>query len=185
MDSELNRSQQDGKAGAVDLFVEIEDGKKIQIEIQVLSQECYPERAVYYASRLHANQLRKGERYGELQPLICIHILVFNLFKDTRALRSFSLLDEKSHEKLCDHLKIVFLEINKADLDNNLENRVIEWAHFIKNAEKEKSMLAKKDRFKEAYEELERLSKMLAQPRFFQRRVKQALGFWPIFLLID
>ena len=78
----------------MDLLVEVEDKKKFHIEIQVVHHDFYAERSIFYASRLNGQQLYRGEGYGEIQPLLCIHILLFNLFEDNRALHSFHFLQE-------------------------------------------------------------------------------------------
>ena len=160
LDKELTKDHLEGKAGAVDLLVEIEDRKKIQIEVQVVAQDFYPQRTLFYTSRLYAQQLYRGESYGELQPLICIHLLLFNLFNDDRPLRSFKFNDTETGELLIDHLEIKFLEVKKNFPHNDkIHENLIHWMNFIKNPNEERAMLEDKYPFKEAYEELERLSK--------------------------
>ena len=44
-------------------------------------------------------------------------------------------------------------------MDNNLSENVVHWMNFIRNPNEEREMLEHDDSFKEAYEELERLSK--------------------------
>ncbi len=90
--------------------MEIEDGEKIHIEIQVVHQDFYAERAIYYASRLNGQQLYRGERYGEIQPLICIHLLLFQMFEDKRALHSLHFLEDGSYEILSRPMNLVFLK---------------------------------------------------------------------------
>ena len=53
LDTQLSKDHQEGKAGAVDLVVELEDKKKVHIEIQVVHQDFYPERSIFYATRLN------------------------------------------------------------------------------------------------------------------------------------
>ena len=159
LDTQLTKEHEAGKAGAVDLLVELEDKKKIHIEIQVVHQDFYAERSIFYASRLNGQQLYRGEGYGEIQPLICIHILLFNLFDDRRALHSFHFREDLTYEILSKQLNLVFVEINKVLLDNNLSENVVHWMNFIRNPNEEREMLEHDDSFKEAYEELERLSK--------------------------
>ena len=47
LDSQLPKDHQEGKAGAVDLIVEIEDKKKVHIEIQVVYHDFYRERSIF------------------------------------------------------------------------------------------------------------------------------------------
>jgi predicted transposase/invertase (TIGR01784 family) len=50
------------------------------IEMQVQEYQYYPERTVYYLSRLYAGQLEAGEQYFQLKPVIGIHFLDDELF---------------------------------------------------------------------------------------------------------
>ena len=57
------------------------------------NDEMY-KRSLFYWAKLYYSQLKKGQKYKELCPVITINILDFNLFKDTRCNRNFILKDE-------------------------------------------------------------------------------------------
>jgi predicted transposase/invertase (TIGR01784 family) len=160
LDKELSKDHREGKAGAVDLLVELDDKKRVQVEVQVVHQDFYPERALFYASRLYAQQLSKTESYGVLQPLICIHLLMFNLFADDRPLRCFKLKELETGDVLTNHLEISFLEVKKEFSDNHKRDpKIVDWMKFMKAPNEERMTLQQQEPFKSAYEELERLSK--------------------------
>ncbi len=55
-------------------------------------------------------------------------------------------------------MNLVFFEIHKVMVDNQLNENIVHWMSFLRNPNEERDMLEKDDFFKEAYEELERLS---------------------------
>jgi hypothetical protein len=61
----------------VDLTVEVEDKKKIHIEIQVVHHDFYAECPIFYARRLNGQQPYRRKGYGPIHLLIYIHILLF------------------------------------------------------------------------------------------------------------
>ena len=129
-------------------------------EVQVVNQDFYPERALFYALRLYAQQLTKAQSYAQLQPFMCIHLLMFNLFADKRSLRSFKLKELETEDLLTNHLEISFLEVKKEFSDNHKRDpEIVNWMKFMKAPNEERMMLQYQEPFKSAYEELERLSK--------------------------
>ena len=62
------------------------------------------------------------------------------------------------HELPSEQISLIFFEINKVLLDNNLSESRVDWMNFIRNPNQERDMLEHDDSFKEAYEELEKLS---------------------------
>ena len=56
-----------------------EDENYIQVELQIAEQSGYIQRSLYYASGLIQHQLKAGESYFQLTPIIQINILDFSL----------------------------------------------------------------------------------------------------------
>ncbi len=123
-DHSFHKQDIEGKSGAVDLLVQLDSGEKIHFEVQVIPQPFYPERSLYYAARLYGDQLNRGESYTELQPLVCIHILLFHLFEGSHAFNSFQLMNTRSYKPLTQHLNMVFLELKKIESDNSLNEHL-------------------------------------------------------------
>lgn len=82
-------------------------------QVQVRNRNDYPQRSAYYLSALHASQMRAGDSYLDLKKTISIHILAFSLFAGDRFRRAFSLRDEETGERLCEDLRLVYLEVPK------------------------------------------------------------------------
>ncbi len=50
--------------------------------MQVRRFEHYPGRSLFYLCRMYGDQLKSGEDYSELHPVIGIHFLDYTLFAD-------------------------------------------------------------------------------------------------------
>ncbi len=57
-------------------------GSYYDIEMQVQKYESYPKRTLYYISRMYADQLKTGDDYESLVPVIGIHFLDYTLFPE-------------------------------------------------------------------------------------------------------
>lgn len=65
----------------LDINLVLNDDSHINLEMQVLDYADWPERSLSYLCRSF-DQLCRGERYGNIKPVIHISILDFTLFKD-------------------------------------------------------------------------------------------------------
>src|ERR1700712_5356690 len=74
----------DDKEVVLDIRAEAEDGGRYHVELQVSSHPCYSERVLFYWAGMYAGQLEAGQGYGDLRPVVSVHILFFRLFKAKR-----------------------------------------------------------------------------------------------------
>lgn len=80
---EVGGEYKDDKQSRLDLLVVTEANEWINIEIQFSNQYDMIKRTLYYWSGIYRGQLQKGESYKELNPVIAINILNFDLFNQT------------------------------------------------------------------------------------------------------
>lgn len=113
LNTELNPEYINDKLSILDIRVQLTDRTSIDIEIQVIDQHNIEPRALYYACRLCADQLQKGEDYSLLRPTIGLNLLCFTLYNDTEYFRSFILKDKKTNAEYPKYLEISFLELFK------------------------------------------------------------------------
>ncbi|ABE04276.1 hypothetical protein A3306_01005 [Rickettsia bellii] len=71
------------KLSILDVKAKSETGKMFNIEIQVTDEADYDKRALYYWSKLYAEQLKAGDDYSKLNKTIGIHILNFTSIPNT------------------------------------------------------------------------------------------------------
>lgn len=65
------------KLSILDIKAQSKEGKKFNIEIQLMDEGDYDKRALYYWAKLYTEQLTQGQPYGLLSKTIGIHILNF------------------------------------------------------------------------------------------------------------
>ena len=77
----LKRFQQE-KVSIFDIRAVAEDGRHLNIEMQITDQLGYEKRALYCWSRLYSDQIQEGVPYEALKKTIGIHVLNFNLLDE-------------------------------------------------------------------------------------------------------
>jgi predicted transposase/invertase (TIGR01784 family) len=105
-----------GKFIVLDVLARDDTGRLFNIEMQVRRHADWPLRSAYYLARTLANQLMGGEEYGELKPVIGIHLMDFELFAQEQAHWCFELRDRHhSAVLLTSSLQLHLIELPKAD----------------------------------------------------------------------
>ena len=83
-------------------------------------------------------KLKSGEQYQDLKRTISIHILAFSLFDGDRFRRAFSLCDEETGDKLCDDLRLLYIEVPKYVKHGVPRNRLEYWLLYLAGLEARK-----------------------------------------------
>jgi len=102
----------DGKLTRLDILLET-NGKVINIEMQVAKRDDYKERTLLYWARMYNEEMKQGKAYNETGRCICINILNFGMFDCEDYHSSFSVLEDKRHERLTDRMHLHFFELTK------------------------------------------------------------------------
>ncbi|MGF1526282.1 MAG: Rpn family recombination-promoting nuclease/putative transposase, partial [Candidatus Competibacterales bacterium] len=129
--AEVTAEQVGQKFIALDIHARDEAHHHYDIEMQVRSHAAYAERALYYLSKLNAQQLLEGQRYAELRRVIGIHFLNFDLFPDDPQSRwAFELRDRHRPEiRLTDQLALLIFELQKQPLAEG--SALDQWVRFL------------------------------------------------------
>jgi predicted transposase/invertase (TIGR01784 family) len=120
----------------LDVKAQITGNKTVIIEMQVLNVAAFDKRVLYNAAKAYSTQLKSGEGYSKLQPVIALTITDFEMFENRNKVISHFVFKEK--EELFDYpnqeLEMVFVELPKfhKDLDD-LESLTDKWVYFMKN----------------------------------------------------
>jgi len=126
--------------GMKDTFVDVkavlDDGSHVIIEMQVLNTEGLEKRVLYNAAKKYASQLKKGDEYSLLNPVIALTITDFVLFDDLPDLISrFKLIEKKELIEYMDDIELIFIELPKfTKTEATLDGVLDKWIYFIKNA---------------------------------------------------
>ncbi|QQO55623.1 MAG: Rpn family recombination-promoting nuclease/putative transposase [Thiohalocapsa sp. PB-PSB1] len=71
-----------GKYIILDILAEDSNGTRYNIEMQIRRQHAYSARSTYYLAKMICDQLIAGDAYERLCPVIGIHLLDFDLFRE-------------------------------------------------------------------------------------------------------
>ncbi|WP_293271693.1 Rpn family recombination-promoting nuclease/putative transposase, partial [Microcoleus sp. PH2017_02_FOX_O_A] len=99
----------------LDVKAKITGNKTVIVEMQVLNVAAFEKRVVYNAAKTYSTQLKAGEGYLKLNPVIALTITDFILFENTDKLISyfeFTETEEKFVYPNCE-IKLVFVELPK------------------------------------------------------------------------
>ena len=147
IETELRRESEDDKLGILDVLVELEEGTRMNMEMQVPYFEYWANRVLFYVSKIYTGQLQKGDDYDKLRKCIHVSILDFIHFpQDHRCYRRITLCDAETGEQYTDLMELHVLELKKLPPEDQNENGVIRWMRFLggKNR-KEFEDMAEKD----------------------------------------
>ena len=121
----------------LDVKAKISGSKTVIIEMQVLNVESFEKRILYNATKAYSVQLKSGENYNLLNPVIALTITDFQMFEHLETVISRFCIKEKNNlvDYLADELEFVFVELPKFDKTlAELETLTDKWIYFMKTA---------------------------------------------------
>lgn len=127
-----------GKFSRLDINVKLPE-QSINIEMQVLAQEDYIKRILFYWAKLYTSYLEAGNPYKTLRQTISVNILNFDLFDCESYWSRFSLREDFRNELLTDLQQLYFFELGKLDKKLHTDDRKKLWMQLI-NAEDEEGL---------------------------------------------
>ena len=157
----LRQDYPDDKLGVLDVRVLMEDGRQLDMEMQVAYFEYWDARILFYLSKIFTDQLKKGEPYENLKKCVHVSILDFIHFEDDEeCYRQITFCDRKTGKEYTDLMEIQILELQKLSQDQKDGNGLINWMRFLggKNRREFEEMAKTDEYIGEAYRELEKLS---------------------------
>jgi len=125
------------KRSVLDIKARSAQGKWYDIEMQVLPEDWFAKRSLYYWSRLYSEQLQEGKHYRDLTKTICINILNFSQLHDEPSYHNvYKVKNITSNSELLDEFELHFIELRKYDesLADSLKTALDRWVNFLKLA---------------------------------------------------
>ena len=159
--TDLQKESEDDKLGILDVLVELDDGVKMNMEMQVPYFEFWTHRVLFYMGKVYVGQIKKGDDYDRLRKCIHVSILDFVHFpQDQRCYRKIVFCDAETGAQYTDLLELHILELRKLPAQDQNEDGIIRWMRFLGGKKREEfEDMAKKDEYIEAaYDELKKLS---------------------------
>lgn len=121
----------------LDVRARLTDGREVIIEMQVLNVEGFEKRILYNAAKTYSNQLRSGEDYLDLHPVIALTLTDFIMFDSYPGYLSHFVLRERDYlmDYPVEDLELAFIELPKFEKPlEELSGRLEQWLYFIKHA---------------------------------------------------
>jgi predicted transposase/invertase (TIGR01784 family) len=125
------------KSSYLDVKAQLNNGSWVIIEMQVLNVTGFEKRVLYNATKTYSLQLKKGDKYGVLNPVIALTITDFEMFDNITTPISRFVLKEKTSlvDYLTSDLELVFVELPKFKTSlSDLETLTDKWIYFLQNA---------------------------------------------------
>lgn len=125
------------KLSVVDIKVEDQNHYTYQIEIQLTTPQHLRNRMLFNWSQIYSKQLKKGDSYNELKPVVSIWLLTGNLEDDSNYHHEYQLIDVKTNKKLSDQCAIHLLELKKWQLPQCVNSTLSDediWPFFFTHA---------------------------------------------------
>ncbi|AWG44806.1 hypothetical protein BEH_25960 (plasmid) [Priestia filamentosa] len=144
LDPHFNKEYQEDKRSILDVHAQLEDGTRINIEIQLNNKHDMEKRTLYYWSKMYSSQMKEGMDYGELCQTITINIVNFRYLSHINHYHSvFQLYEREEKLLLTDMLEIHFMELPKLlikwrrkEVDPR-EDQLVRWLLLLEASEDE------------------------------------------------
>ena len=146
-----------GKESIVDVRAKTKSGETVIIEIQRAGNKAFIYRGIYYWAKSYAANLKKSKKYDDLNPVISINIVDFNLTENKDKPHSCYFIKEfDTNEILTNHFEMHFLELKKFNEKSKLYEPLSDWFKFLSIKEnledKMKVLVEKNPIMKEIYD---------------------------------
>lgn len=132
-DIALERNIEREKLGVLDIKATLNDNTIVNIEMQRSDEKNIIQRSTFYASKLVAEQLIKGEKYKELRPVIIIFIMDFNYFNfEDYITKSKIVINNHKDYELNDNIIWYYIELPKfRKLKKYKDDITSQWLLFL------------------------------------------------------
>ncbi len=139
-----------GKLSILDIKAEDKNGRRYNVEMQILGHDDYGLRTLFYLAKAFTEQIGNGGQYRSLNKTVAINIVDFDFFeedKDESTDKSYTEDKKIQKKKKDDKIKIYHREIVLMDAKTHVRYPQLDYfsIHFVElpnyKAEKPKTML--------------------------------------------
>jgi len=164
------------KGGRLDLQATLNDGIIVNIELQMNNNFNIEERTTLYSSKVNSRDAKRGTDYSEINKVIMINILGYNLLDVEEYIsETVIVLDKHRDYEVLKGIKWYFIELPKFRKKNpDMNDKIDQWICFIDDSNKEAVKMAEKNNavLKKARKELDYLTGDAAVRRMAELREK-------------
>ena len=164
------------KGGRLDLQATLNDGIRVNIELQINNNFNIEERTTLYSSKVNSRDAKRGTNYSEINKVIMINILGYNLLDVEEYIsETVIVLDKHRDYEVLKGIKWYFIELPKFRKKNpDMNDKIDQWICFIDDSNKEAVKMAESKNvvLKKARKELDYLTGDAAVRRMAELREK-------------
>ena len=137
LDKEFHKELLSEKLGILDIKLRLKDGTFVDIEIQNNWHFDFPERTLYYWSKMYNEAIKQGQDYTKLPKCITINLIGKGFDKNKRLHNKYLVLEKDTKEPLASKLEIHILNLAKArvlegsQFKDKKMKRLLNWLKFI------------------------------------------------------
>ena len=148
------------KVCRLDILATLDDGTKVDIEMQMRNYNDIEARSLFYTTREYHQSLENGQDYIEIPKSIGIWISNFNVFNDEGPFHEIvRLRRDYENQIFTDKIEMHYLQLPKFKQKcKRISNKLEEWLTFISFENVEELKMIENEKIKKAEEELEYLS---------------------------
>ena len=177
LDKEQLGTTADDRSCIYDIYCENENGERFIVEIQNRGHRNFKERAIYYLSRVIANQGQKGPSWiFDLKAVYGVFFMSFHLDgrRQARFRTDVALRDIQTNEPFLDKMRFIFLDLPAFTKDEETcETDFERWIYVLKNMEILQRMPFKAR--KSVFEELEKIADISALSKEDQEKYEHII----------
>ncbi len=177
----LRKAHQEDKQGILDVRLQMNNSHEIDIEMQMSKLSVWPDRSLFYTSKMFIEQIEESDNYTVFRKCVNISILDFKLFDNIKKFYSiFHIREDETNILYTDRMEWHIIELPKLPKELKGNSPDIElWAKFF-NSEKEEEfkMIASKNPYiDEAYSQLKVISQDKQKRQEYEERKKAIRDF--------
>ena len=125
-----------GKVTIIDVKATDQAGRTYIVEMQVADIDGFAKRVLYYTSKSYSDQIKRGDFYRKLQPIIFIGILDFEHTQNPHYISRNQVRDIETGEQTIKDVEFNYIELPKFNKTlSEIKTLTEKWVYFIKNAE--------------------------------------------------
>lgn len=156
LDTTMQKEYDNNKESRLDVIAELNDGTKINIEMQKSKNGDMLKRSIYYLSKMITRSFEEGENYDNLTKHIAINILDYKDENYKTIKNCYKLINTNNKKDVSDILQIYMIALKE---EGNISKKLREWIEILKERESWNMEKYDNQRLREAVDLLKKLSR--------------------------
>lgn len=170
---EIPRELPRDRSVVLDIRVSLDDGRQVDVEMQIQVRKGATERFLYYWAKLYGGQLEPSDPFHDLKPCVSVLFLGERLLPGERFHSTFRVSEIHDRHDLTDRLELHTIELSK--LEHAEPGAVLTaWGRFFKGCDEERERLAMA--VPEIHQAMEALKELSADEKLRQAALDRELN---------